>query len=53
MSTINPGDYYLSMRLFKFETLHRAFASTCKIENLKIVRNGHQYTKTAEDEKKF
>ena len=52
-STINPGDYYLSMRLFKFETLARAFASTCKIENLKIVRNGHQHTKTTEDEEVF
>ena len=23
MSTVNPGDYYLSMRLFKFETLEK------------------------------
>ena len=45
------------MRLFKFETLEkvqaRAFASTCKIENSKIVRNGHQHTKTTEDEEVF
>ena len=57
MSTINLGDHYLSMRLFKFETLEkvqaRAFASTCKIENLKIVRNGHQHTKTTENEEVF
>ena len=31
----------------------RAFASTCKLENLKIVRNGHQNTKTTEDEEVF
>ena len=53
MSTIHPGDYYLSMRLFKFEALARAFATTCKIENLKIVRNAHQHTKTTEDEEVF
>ena len=29
----------------------RAFPSTCKLENSKIVRNGHQHTRTAEDEK--
>ena len=54
MSTINPRDYYLLMRLFKFETLEkvlaRAFASTCKLENSKVVRNEHQHTKTTEDE---
>ena len=53
MSTINPKDYLL-MRLFKFETLEkvlaRAFASTCKLENSKGVRNEHQHTKTTEDE---
>ena len=53
MSTIKSGDYYLSMRLFKFRTLEkvkaRAFASTCKLENLKIVRNGHQHTQKTEN----
>ena len=28
----------------------RAFASTFKLENSKIVRNGHQHTKVIEDE---
>ena len=57
MSTINPGDYYLSMSLFKFKTLEkvsaRAFASTLKLEKLKIVRNEHQHTNTTEDEEVF
>ena len=54
---IHGGDYYLSMRLFKFETLDkvqaRPFASTCKLKNLKIVRNGHQHTNTTKDEEYF
>ena len=25
----------------------------CKLENLKIVKNGHQYTNTTEDEKVY
>ena len=54
---IYGGDYYLSMRLFRFETLDkveaRVFASTCRLEDLKIVRNGHQHTKTTEDEEVF
>ena len=50
---IYGGDYYLSMRLMKFETLDRAFTSTCKLENLKIARNGHQHTKITEDEEVF
>ena len=45
------------MRLFKFETLDkvqaRPFASTCKLKNSKIVRNGHQHTNTTEDEEYF
>ena len=44
MSTVNRGDYYLSMRLFKFETNEKvqakAFTSTCKLENLNIVIDG-------------
>ena len=51
---IYGGDHYLSRRLFKFEALvkveARAFANMCKLENLKIVRNGHQHKKTTEDE---
>ena len=50
---IYGGDYYLSMRLMKFETLDRAFTSTCKFEDLKIARNGHQHTKITEDEKVY
>ena len=57
MSAINPGDYYVSVRLFKFETLEKvqagAFTSTCKLENLKIVRNEHRHTKTTDDEAVF
>ena len=57
MSTINPGDYFLSMILLQFEKLEnvqaRAFESTYKLEDSNIVRNGQQYTKTTEDEKVF
>ena len=45
------------MRLFRFETLEkmwaRAFASTCKLQNLQVVRNEHRHKKTTEDEEAF
>ena len=53
MSTKNPGDCYLSMRIFRSVTLQklyaRAFPSTCKLDNSNIVRDGYQHTKTTED----
>ena len=57
MSTINPGDLSFIEIIPVLNTWEsvsvRAFASTCKLENSKIVRNGHQHTKATEDEELF
>ena len=37
----------------QFDALEKKCNGTCKLEHLKTVTNGHQHTKTSEDEKGY